>query len=35
MTLLDAIVEVSAGLRQRDATRAVIVPVITTGVEFS
>ncbi len=35
MTLLDAIVEVSAGLRQRDATRTVIVPVITTGVEFS
>ena len=35
MTLLDTIVEVSAGLRQRDATRAVIVPVITTGIEFS
>ena len=35
MTLLDAIVEVSEGLRQRDATRAVIVPVITTGVEYS
>ena len=35
MTLLDAIVEVSDGLRQRDATRAVIVPVITTGVEFT
>jgi VWFA-related protein len=35
MTLLDTIVEVSAGLRQRDATRAVIVPIITTGVEFS
>ena len=35
MTLLDALVEVSGGLRQRDATRAVIVPVITTGIEFS
>jgi len=35
MTLLDAIFEVSTGVRQRDATRAVIVPVITTGVEFS
>jgi VWFA-related protein len=35
MTLLDAIVEVSAGLRRREATRAVIVPVITNGAEFS
>jgi VWFA-related protein len=35
MTLLDAIVEVSAGLRRREATRAVLVPVITTGVEFT
>ena len=35
MTLLDAIVEVSAGLRRRDTTRAVIVPVITTGIEFT
>jgi VWFA-related protein len=35
MTLLDAIVEVSAGLRRREATRSVIVPVITTGVEFT
>ena len=35
MTLLDALVEVSAGLRRREATRAVIVPVITTGVEFT
>lgn len=35
MTLLDAIVEVSAGLRRREATRAAIVPIITTGVEFS
>jgi VWFA-related protein len=35
MTLLDAIVEVSAGLRRREATRAVLVPVLTTGVEFT
>jgi VWFA-related protein len=35
MTLLDALVETSAGLRRREATRAVIVPVITTGVEFT
>jgi hypothetical protein len=35
MTLLDAIVEVSAGLGRREATRAVIVPVITNGVEFT
>jgi hypothetical protein len=35
MRLLDTIVEVSAGLRQRDSTRAVIVPIVTTGVEFS
>ncbi|MBI3048176.1 MAG: VWA domain-containing protein [Acidobacteria bacterium] len=35
MTLLDAILEVSAGLRRREAPRAVIVPVITNGVEFT
>lgn len=35
MTLLDGLVETSAGLRRRDATRAVIVPVITTGAEFT
>ena len=35
MTLLDAIVEVSAGMRRREATRAVLVPVITNGVEFT
>src|SRR5688572_4637386 len=35
MTLLDAIVEVSAGVRRREATRAVLVPVITNGVEFT
>src|SRR5687768_5470145 len=33
MTLLDAITETAAGLRRREATRAVIVPVITNGVE--
>ena len=35
MTLLDAIIETAAGLRRREATRAVIVPVITPGVEFT
>jgi len=35
MTLLDTLVEVSNGLRQRETTRAVIVPIITGGVEFS
>jgi VWFA-related protein len=35
MTLLDAITETSAGLRRREATRAVLVPVITNGVEFT
>ena len=35
MTLLDAIIETAAGLRRREATRAVIVPVITNGVEFT
>lgn len=35
MTLLDALMETSAGLRRREATRAVIVPVITTGAEFT
>jgi VWFA-related protein len=35
MTLLDALVETAAGLRRREATRAVIVPIITTGVEFT
>jgi VWFA-related protein len=35
MTLLDAIWEVSNGLRRREATRAVIVPVITNGTEFT
>ena len=35
MTLLDALVETSTGLRKRETPRAVIVPVITDGVEFS
>lgn len=35
MTLLDAIVEVAGGLRRRETPRAVIVPVITNGVEFT
>jgi VWFA-related protein len=35
MTLLDAIVEVSRGIERREGTRAVIVPVITDGAEFS
>jgi VWFA-related protein len=35
MTLLDAVVETSRGLARRDASRAVIVPVITDGIEFT
>ena len=35
MTLLDAITETASGLRRREATRAVIVPVITPGTEFT
>ncbi len=35
MTLLDALMEVSAGLRRRETPRAVIVPVMTNGVEFT
>ena len=35
MTLLDALMEVSAGLRRRETPRAVIVPIITNGVEFT
>ncbi|MBI4888637.1 MAG: hypothetical protein HY824_16185 [Acidobacteria bacterium] len=35
MTLMDAIIEVSTGLRRRDAPRAVIVPIMTNGVEFT
>jgi VWFA-related protein len=35
MTLLDAIVETARGLERRDTPRAVIVPVINDGVEFT
>lgn len=35
MTLLDGIVEVSSGLRRREAPRAVIIPIITNGAEFT
>ena len=35
MTLLDAIFETSNGLAKREATRAVLVPIITDGVELS
>ena len=35
MTLLDGIYETSQGLRRRDGPRAIIVPVVTDGVEFT
>jgi Ca-activated chloride channel homolog len=35
MTLLDALVETSTGLRRRDTPRAVIVPIINEGVEYT
>jgi hypothetical protein len=35
VTLLDAIVEVSKGLEKREARRAVMVPIVTDGVDFS
>jgi hypothetical protein len=35
MTLLDALVEVSQGLERRETPRAVIVPVLTDGQEFT
>ena len=35
MTLLDGILETSQGLAKRETPRAVIVPVITDGVEFT
>jgi VWFA-related protein len=35
MTLLDALAETSTGLRKRDTPRAVIVPIITDGTEFT
>jgi hypothetical protein len=35
MTLLDAVVEVSRGLARRETPRAVVVPLINDGVEFT
>jgi VWFA-related protein len=35
MTLLDALVDVSEGLERRSSLRAVIVPVVTDGTEFT
>ena len=35
MTLMDGLYETSRGLRSRDSARAVFVPVITDGVEFT
>jgi hypothetical protein len=35
MTLLDAIIETVNGMRRRETPRAVVVPVITDGVEFT
>lgn len=35
MTLLDAIIETVNGLRRRETPRAVVVPVVTDGVEFT
>jgi hypothetical protein len=35
MTLLDAVVETARGMARRESARAVIVPVITDGAEFS
>jgi VWFA-related protein len=35
MTLLDAIVETTQGLTRRETPRAVILPLITDGVEFT
>jgi hypothetical protein len=35
VTLLDALAEVSRGLERRESERAVIVPVITDGIEYS
>ena len=35
MTLLDAVIETAQGLGKRETPRAVIVPVITDGIEFS
>jgi VWFA-related protein len=35
MTLLDALVETAKGITKRESARAVIVPVITDGTEFT
>ena len=35
MTLLDAVTEVARGLAKRETPRAVIVPVVTDGTEFT
>lgn len=35
MTLFDAVIEVSDGLRRRESARAAIVPVVTDGIEYS
>lgn len=35
MTLLDALYETSRGLRRRDSVRAVFVPIVTDGTEFT
>ena len=35
MTLLDGIFETVSGLQRRETPRAVVVPVITDGVEFT
>lgn len=35
MTLLDGIVETAQGLQKRDTPRAVIVPIVTDGQEFT
>lgn len=34
-TLLDALVEVTNGMRRREATRAAIVPIVTDGIEYT
>lgn len=34
-TLLDAIAETSRGLRRRDTPRAVVLPIVTNGIEFT
>lgn len=35
MTLIDALYETSRGLRRREGPRAVFVPVVTDGIEFT